>query len=191
MLREWVEKNRSCRSFDSSVVIGRQTLKEWVDLTRFCSSARNAQPLKYFISSDPESNAGIFSCLHWASYLQPGGIFIPENERPSAYIVMCADSAISSSASMDAGIAAQTILLAAVESGFGGCMIGAIEKKVLKERLFISDAYDVLLVIALGKPVEKVVIEPLPESGDIRYYRDENHVHHVPKRSLEEILLNP
>lgn len=189
MLNELVLKNRSYRRFDESFPVEKTTLAELVDLARMCGSAANRQPLKFFLSVGTEMNENIFSCLSWAGYLRewPGPA---PGERPSAYIVILGDRKISDDFWCDHGIVAQTILLGAVERGLGGCMIGAVEKERLRRVLSLPDRYEILLVLALGKPAERVVVESLPPDGDIRYYRDEEDVHHVPKRSLEEIILN-
>ncbi len=91
---------------------------------------------------------------------------------------------------MDEGIAAQSIFLGAREAGLGGCFIGSFKKDELIKGLNIEDRYEIALVIALGYPKEEVVVEELSENGDIKYWRDEEQVHHVPKRSLEEIIIN-
>ncbi|MGB9745395.1 MAG: nitroreductase family protein [Bacteroidales bacterium] len=188
-LRDLVLKNRSYRRFDESYAISREELVSFVDLARHSASARNAQPLKYILSWTSERNALIFPCLAWAAYLKnwkgPA-----EGERPSAYIVMLGDMEISNQYFCDHGIAAQSILLGATEKGYGGCIIGSVNKELLYKNLGIPKRYEILQVIALGKPAEKVVIEPMPSDGDYKYWRDEQNVHHVPKRSLEELILN-
>ena len=63
-----------------------------------------------------------------------------------------------------------------------------MKKKELADILTIPANLEILYVIALGKPSETVVIEDV-KNGDIRYWRDENQVHHVPKRSLKEIIV--
>jgi len=112
-----------------------------------------------------------------------------EGERPAAYIVILGDKGITQNFGCDHGIAAQSILLGAREKGLGGCMIGSITRDRLRELLNISDQYDILLVIALGKPKEKVVLEEAALGGNIKYWRDAQGVHHVPKRRLEDIIL--
>jgi len=87
------------------------------------------------------------------------------------------------------GIAVQSILLGAVEKGLGGCIIANINKKRLAEELNLDEKYEITLVLALGYPKEKIVIETINESGDVRYWRDENETHHVPKRTLDELIL--
>lgn len=187
-LRDLVLRNRSYRRFDEAHPIPRETLLAFVDLARQTASAANRQPLKYLLSADPETNARIFPCLAWAGYLKdwPGPA---PGERPSAYIVVLIDETISKDWWCDDGIAAQTIHLAAVERGLGACMIGAIQKEKLREALEIPAHLRVRLVLALGKPAERVVLEPVGADGDIRYWRDADGVHHVPKRSLDDVVI--
>jgi len=186
--QDLVLRNRSYRRFDESDRVTRQTLLELVDLARQTPSAGNKQPLKYLLSADPETNALIFPTLGWAGYLKdwpgPG-----PGERPTGYIVLLVDETIAKDWWCDDGIAAQTIYLGAVARGLGGCMIGNIQREKLREALAIPEHLKIRLVLALGVPAERVVLEPLPPDGDVRYWRDEKGVHHVPKRSLEEIVL--
>jgi len=189
MLKELVIKNRSYRRFDQSYSVEKSTLLELVDLARNSASGRNLQTLKYFLSADKETNAKIFPTLSWAGYLTnwDGPI---EGERPSAYVVITEDMLIGKNLVHDQGIVAQTILLGGAEKRLGGCMIYTIKRKDLVEILNLPAHLEVVLVIALGKPVETVVIEELPANGSIKYWRDENQVHHVPKRSLKDIVIN-
>jgi nitroreductase len=188
MLRELVVKNRSYRRFHQHTAIEMDILHQLVDMTRYTASARNVQPLKYMLFNTLEKNAIIFPCLNWAGYLKDWH-GPEEGERPSAYIVVLGDRSIAESVDCDHGIAAQTILLGAVEMGFGGCMIGHINRKQLHHTLSIPSQYQILLVIALGKPKENVVIETVATDGDIKYWRDSSQTHHVPKRRLEDIII--
>jgi nitroreductase len=188
MVKDLVYKNRSYRRFYQDVLIAPETLKEWVDLGRMSPCGRNAQPLKYMLSYDPMKNALVFPTLAWAGYLKDWGGPV-EGERPSAYIIMLGDKEISLTFGCDYGIAAQSILLGAVEQGFGGVMISSIQREKLAQAVGISDRYEILLVLALGKPLEEVVVEPVGVFGDIKYWRDANGVHHVPKRSLDEVIV--
>jgi nitroreductase len=188
MFRDLVLKNRSYRRFYQGEPIALDTLRELVDLGRLSASGSNRQPLKYILSADPETNARIFSCLAWAGYLKDWD-GPAEGERPSAYVVILGDTEIVKSAGVDHGIAAQSIMLGAVEKGLGGCMIGSIQRAKLAQALDIDPRYEILLVLALGKPQETVVIDPVGPDGDTKYWRDEQSVHHVPKRALDEIIL--
>ncbi|MGI6226223.1 MAG: nitroreductase family protein [Peptococcales bacterium] len=190
-LKELVAKNRSYRRFYEDVEITRETLEELIELARLSGTGGNRQPLKFFLSCDPETNAKIFPTTLWAGYLKewPGP---EEGERPAAYVIIVEDKSIGMVApKVDFGIAAQSILLGAVEKGYGGCMIGALKKKELLEVLNLpEDKYEVLLVLALGKPKEEVIIDEVGSDGNIKYWRDENKVHHVPKRSLKDLIIN-
>lgn len=188
MFKDLVQKNRSYRRFDESVSISEEQLISLVDLARHCPSARNAQPLRYITISSREECNKLFPHLKWAGYLKDWDGPL-EGERPSAYIVILNDTTISNNPSIDLGICAQTILLGATELGFGGCMFGAIDRPAITELLKIDEKYTIPLVIALGKPVEKVVLTEIGSDGDIKYYRDKNGVHYVPKRKLTETLL--
>ncbi len=188
MIRELVLKNRSYRRFYQDVPVSLETLKELVDLARLSASAANRQPLKYVLSCDPQMNALVFANLAWAGYLKdwPGP---EEGERPAAYIIILGDKTITQSFGCDHGIAAQSILLGATETGLGGCIIGSIQKAELSQAMAVPAEYEILIVIALGKPKETVVLEAVGPGGDIKYWRDEQAIHHVPKRSLREIIV--
>jgi len=188
MLKDLVLRNRSYRRFHQDSPIPREALVELVDLARLSASGANMQPLKYILSSDAHTNALIFPTLAWAGYLKDWG-GPGESERPAAYIVILGDKRIRTSFGCDHGIAAQSILLGAAERGWGGCMIGSVQREKLAGILSIPDHLEILLVLALGKPKETVVLEPLGPDGDIKYWRDEHSVHHVPKRPLSEIIV--
>jgi nitroreductase len=188
MFKDLVFKCRSYRRFYQDVAVDKTTLRELVDLARLSASAVNRQPLKYIISSTKENNALIFSTLHWAGTLKtwPGP---SEGERPAGYIIILGDKEIGASYGLDPGIAAQTILLGAVEKGLGGCMLGAVDKEPLRQLLKIPARYEITLVIALGKPKEKIIIETMQPADSFDYWRDKDEGHHVPKRQLKDIVV--
>ncbi|MEA1959416.1 MAG: nitroreductase family protein [Chloroflexota bacterium] len=183
-----VKISRSRRRFHQDVAVEYETLEQLVDLARLSPSSANLQPLRYILSCDEKRNGWIFSCLSWAGYLK-GWSGPEEGERPSAYIVILGDTHISNAFGCDHGIAAQSIMLGAVERGLGGCIMASVNRERLRRSLAIPDRYEILLVLALGKPEEEVVIESVGLDGDIKYWRDESGVHHVPKRALEDIIL--
>jgi nitroreductase len=187
MIEELIRRNRSYRRFQENRNIDRETLQELVNLARLSPSSANLQPLKYIISNTPEKNSLIFPCLAWAGYLKdwPGP---QEGERPSAYIIILGDTEITKNFGCDHGIAAQSILLGATEKGLNGCIIGSVQRDKLSGILKIPERYEILLVVALGVRKETVVIEEIKD-GDTKYWRDEKGVHHVPKRTLSELIL--
>ena len=188
MIADIIKANRSYRRFQQDRPLTFEALSQFVELARLVPSAQNLQPLKYVLSTTPEKNNLIFACLAWAGYLKewPGPA---EGERPAAYIVILGDKEITENFGCDHGIAAQTILLAAVETGLRGCMIANIQREKLRAVLGIPEKYHILLVVALGYPNEAIVIEEV-KAGKIKYWRDEKNVHHVPKRTASEIILD-
>ncbi|MDH3975353.1 MAG: nitroreductase family protein [Deltaproteobacteria bacterium] len=188
-LQKLIQKNRSCRRFHQSVKIDQVTLVSFINLARLSASAANLQPLKYILSWSTEKNDLIFPNLGWAGYLKDWSGPI-EGERPSAYIMILGDKSVSRSFDIDCGIAAQSILLGATEAGLGGCIIATLQQDNLMTVLGIPDIYDILIVIALGKPKEVIQIDPLGLDGDIKYWRDKKGKHHVPKRSLKDIIID-
>jgi len=188
MLRDLIRKCRSFRRFYGDVPISRETLLDLVDLARLSASGANRQPLKYMLSNDPQKNALIFPLLGWAGYLKdwPGPV---DGERPTAYVIVLHDKEIAPSTGCDHGIASQSILLGAVEKGLGGCIIASVKREELRAALAIPERYDIIHVIALGKPKEQVVIDEVGPDGDIKYWRDAAAVHHVPKRRLDDIIV--
>ena len=189
MLSDLVRQNRSCRRFYQEHRIEADTLRELVDLGRLSASGANLQPLKYIISCRPEQNEIIFASLSWAGYLQdwPGP---PEGEKPAAYIIILADTAISGDPGCDHGIAAQSLLLGARERGLAGCLVGTIKRRQLSDQLGIAAQYKIMLVVALGKPREEAVIDPLVADASVKYWRDDQGVHHVPKRLLDDVIVS-
>jgi len=189
MIKDLVLKNRSYRRFYQDVAIKQESLRELVDLARCSASGSNRQPLKYILSCTPERNAQIFSTLlSWAGALKDwkGPV---EGERPTAYIVILGDKEIRSVPGVDHGIAAQSMLLGATEMGLGGCILGSVNREELSKRFSIPERYQILLVLALGKPKEKVVLEEMGPEDSFDYWRDADDVHHVPKRRLDDIII--
>jgi nitroreductase len=188
MLIDLVLKNRSYRRFDCNAAISAPILFELIELARVSPSSRNQQALKFLPVNDPRFCELLFPCLAWAGYLKDWDGPVQE-ERPTGYIIISGDTNLGTKFDIDLGICAQTILLGANEKNFGGCMIASIRREEVRKLFGIPEHLEILLVIALGKPVERVVIDPL-EDGDIRYWRDAERTHHVPKRFLSDIILD-
>jgi nitroreductase len=186
-LKDLIIKTRSYRRFDESHRIDLKTLESFIDLARLSATGANRQPLKFVLFNSPEDCERVFPSLLWAGYLEdwPG----PEKgERPSGYVIILGDKSITEVFGIDHGIAAQSIMLGANEAGLGGCIIASIKREELIRDLNIPDRYEVLLVLALGRPVEKVVIDEI-KNNNVKYFRDSSKVHHVPKRSLKELII--
>ena len=186
-IKELITATRTCRRFNESYRVDYEALEQLIDLARLSASGANKQPLKYLIINNPEQCEIVFPFLAWAGYLSDWNGPEP-GERPSSYIIMLGDKSISEAFGIDHGIAAQSIMLGATEAGLGGCMIASIKKEGLRAALNIPLKYEILLVLAIGKTVEIVVIDQI-RNGDVRYWRDEVRTHHVPKRNLDEIII--
>jgi len=181
--------NRSYRRFDQMVRIPKELLTEFVGLARISPSPANLQALKFWLVSDEEECEQVFKNVRFGGYFKDWSGPL-EGEKPSAYIIILGDKSIKPLFEIDAGIAAQTMLLGAAEQGFGGCMVKAFKRESLREALGLAENLEIVLVIALGKPAEINVIEDYDEAKGVEYYRDAEDVHHVPKRTLDELIVH-
>ncbi len=189
MLKELVIKNRSCRKFDESFRPDYETLFSLADTARFTPSTVNRQAVRLMIINDEERCETVFDSLSFAGLLKGAGT-PKDGEKPTAYIILLCDLTVAKEMHYDEGIIAQTILLAAVEKGLGGCMLGSINREKLFEELGIDrERYTIDLVIALGKPAQETVIDDISIGESTAYYRDARGVHHVPKIRTEDLLL--
>lgn len=187
MLKDLVHKNRSYRKFKKSVKVSRELLVELINLARFAPSSKNRQPLKYILVTDPKETDFVFEQLKWAWFIPDWDGPAPD-ERPPAYIIMLLDRQLNERADFDAGIAAQTMLLGAVEKGLGGCIIRTVNRYEVSKYFQLPEHLEVILVVALGEPAQLVKLETEDKSGDMAYWMDEEGNHHVPKRKLEDLI---
>ena len=187
MLKEILQQTRSYRRFHEDERLTTDVLTEAIDAARLCPSARNAQPLKYRLVTRRDECARLFPTLRWAAYLKdwPGP---SEGERPAAYLIQLLDMRIVRDPYCDDGIQALAILLSLAERGLGGCIIKAFHAAHIHNDFHLPDYLEVRTVLAVGRPRETVVIEPMPSDGDYHYWRDAEGVHHVPKRTVEELI---
>jgi nitroreductase len=186
-IKELFLKTRTCRRFDETYRIELDTLEYLVDLARLSPSGGNRQPLKFLLFNKPEECERIFPFLAWAGYLKDWAG--PEKgERPSAYIVILGDKSVADNFGVDHGIAAHSIMLGAAHEGLGGCIIASVSREELCNDLKIPDKYEILIILALGKPVEDVIIEEIKDN-DVKYWRDDKGIHHVPKRNLRDLII--
>ena len=183
MLKDIVKKARTYRRFKQEPIT-METLEGLVELARFAPSGANSQPLRYILCNDSITKANLFSCISWAGALTEWD-GPDEGERPVAYIMLVSERP----ATINTGIAAQTIVLGAMNKGIGACMIGSIKRDVAKEVVGLDDKYGIELLIALGYPGEKVVVDDVRVGDKLMYSRDDKDVHHVPKIILEDMII--
>ena len=181
-----VKDTRSIRRFKEAP-ISRETLEQLVDYARYSPSGANGQPLKFGLFNSAEDCARIFPQTKWAGAL-PDWDGPEEGQRPSAYIVIFLDKDVSGAPGVDHGIAAQSMMLGARAMGLGCCMIGAFDKPGLVKELAIPATFSPLLILALGEPGEDIYIEDMKPGDPVKYYRDSEDRHHVPKRTRKELI---
>lgn len=190
MFKDLLKASRSYRSFDEAVKITQKQVLDWVDCTRYAPSSINLQMLKYRVVTDEAECASLLAQTRWAGKLKDIKL-PPTGHAPVAYVVICADENVIATAQRfqkDVGICAQTIMLAACEDGFGGCMIGSFSPSAVAELLSIPQHLVPQLVLALGKPDEQVVLTEEAADGSVTYYREDG-IHYVQKRSLEHLII--
>ena len=193
MFLDLVKQARSHRGFRQDRKVTRQELEHLVECARFTPAARNDQVLKYYLAEKPETVAAIQPLTKWAGALAE--LHLPrKGAEPVAYIVICLDGSLAENPTpyqRDVGIVAQTMLLAAVEMGLNGCMIGSFAAGELREKLGLPEAIKPQLLLALGEGTGRIVMTDVGEDGSTTYYRDAEDTHYVPKRTLEQLILNP
>lgn len=189
-LRRLMISDRTVRRFQEDRKVEKETLEKLVELTRYCPSGRNAQPLRYVLISDSDECAKVYPCLAWAGYYKDWDG--PEaGERPVAYLIQCLDTKYGQNCLCDDGLQLEAITLGMRTLGLGGCIIKAFNSVKLIEALKLDGRYVPRYVLAIGYPAEKVKLEEMPDDddADFKYYRTPDGIHHVPKRSLESLII--
>ena len=187
MIKDLAKKNRSYRRFYNDKKITMNQLTDIIETVRFAPCGGNNQLLRFMPVCNDADNEKLFKSLRWAGYLPEWDGPVKE-EQPTAYIGVLTKAENANATNWDEGIAVQTMLLAAVEQGFGGCILANIDRAAIAEDFGIEEGLSIKLVVALGVPKEEVVIEDISYGTDIKYYRDEKQIHHVPKYELEELI---
>ncbi len=191
MIKDIVKKSRSYRGYNENRQISKEELIELVDIARYCPSSVNGQPFRYYIAYEKEEVNRIQKLTHWARALPQMTLPHP-GKCPTGFIIILQDTNLSESLTRylkDVGIVAQTMLLKATEMGLGGCMIGNFNGSEVRSELHLEENLVPLLIIAFGEPDEEIKIVEINEGDSVKYYRDENDVHYVPKRKLKDIII--
>jgi nitroreductase len=183
-----IHARRTIRKFTQEPLTGEQ-MRRYVDAARVAPSGANLQPLKYVIVRTKEMTDKVFPLVKWAAYLAPD--YNPkETERPTAYVVVCADTAIRKAGyDMDVGASVENLILCALEDGVGACWMGSVDRPQLKDLLKLSEDLVISCVVALGYPDESPA-ETTVDSDNIRYYLDETGTLRVPKRTLDDVIID-
>lgn len=185
---EAITKRRTIRKYKQTK-IQPEILKKIINSARLCASAANMQPLKYIIVSSDNMCKEIFPCLKWAAYFKDGSGKPKEGEEPTAYVIILGDKNIKTSFDTDAGAAITNMMLTAYEEGLGSCWFASVDRQKVKEILTIDENLDILYVLSLGYPMEESR-ECEMKDNDIKYFRNDDGSISVPKRSMDEVLID-
>ena len=174
-------KRRTIRSFlQKNIAIS--DIIEMVNAARLAPSSANLQPLEYIIIT--KNLEGIFKSTNWAGYLKDGA---PKNgERPVAYILIITNMKINKESKYDVGLAAENIVLTALEKGIGSCIIGSLNREEIMGTLGIKENYNIELAVALGYPKQKSIVSEFKDS--VKYWLDKDDRLHVPKRKIKSVI---
>ncbi len=187
IVRDLLIADRSVRRFKADIPVSTETLVQLIDLTRYCASGRNIQPLRYRLVNSGEEKDEIFPLLKWAGYYTDWDGPEPD-QRPAAYIVQCTDTELTGDCMCDDGLNLQAITLGATALGLNACIIKAFNSPALSAALGIPKRYRPEYVVALGVADEKTAITRM-EDNRYKYFRDETDTQCVPKRSIDELII--
>ena len=183
-LESLLKRNRSYRGYDASRVVTEADLLKLLEVVPWVGSGMNAQPLRFKLVTGDDA-----ALVHPLVKL---GAALPEEhlphtgEEPSAYIVVCSTAPENRVVDIDLGIAAQSILLRAVEMGLGGIFILNFKPSELAAALKLPS--QPLAVLGIGKPIESIFMVPASPGDSLDYYRKDG-AHFVPKLQVKDLLL--
>ncbi len=181
-----LRKNRSHRAFDTSYTVAKRQLEAIVSVNDKLPSGRNAQTLRFRLLDAPGGGEDFCRFLHLGGYLPE--LHLPEpGTEPKAFIIVCSTEAESPIVNIDLGISLQSMALKAVEIGLNALIVKAFNRQEIREALGLP--LDPLAVLAIGKGTERIVLDEVHTGSDLRYYRDADGTHHVPKIAVPDLLI--
>ncbi|MCH5210597.1 MAG: nitroreductase family protein [Oscillospiraceae bacterium] len=182
-----IMNRRTIRKFEQKAV-KREDLTKLVDCARVAAYGANVQPLKFAFIDNKETLSNIYPFTKWAGALTDGAP--KENERPAAYIAVLGDKNIKKNGGfeVEAGAAVTTMMLEAVEMGLATCWLGAIMRDEIKRTLSLDETLDVVYLLAVGYPMQKSRMVDM-KNGEVKYFESEDGTINVPKRPLDEVLI--
>ena len=181
-----LRNNRSHRAFDTSYTVAMRQLETIVAVNPKLPSGRNAQTLRFKLLDAQSGGEDFCRYLHLGGYLPELHLPAPGTE-PKAFIIICSTEPESPIVDIDLGISLQSMALKAVEIGLNALIVKAFNKKEIKEALGLPS--DPLAVLAIGKGTETITLDEVPAGSDLRYYRDADGIHHVPKITVSDLLI--
>ena len=180
-----LRQNRSYRGYDKSCVVTQAQLRRIVEVCTRIPSGRNQQALRFKLITKDTGADRMQGLYKLGGALPELHLPFPGTE-PEAFIVICSVKEPDRWVNMDIGIAAQSMLLKAVEMGLGGICIGAFNKQAVTDTFALP--CEPVLVLAIGKPAEQIELVPVHAEEPLKYYR-ENGIHYVPKIVANDLIL--
>ena len=177
-------KNRSHRGYDARFLVRADQLRRIIGVNTKIPSARNQQVLRFRPVLADEAPR-VLAHIRLGGALPELHLPLPGTE-PNAFIIICSTVEENRYVDIDLGISVQSMLLQAAEIGLNGICIGAFDKERIK-REFGLEA-EPLLILAIGKGIEKIELTEIGACDDHTYYR-ENGTHYVPKVRVEDLLI--
>lgn len=177
-------KNRSHRGYDPNFTVREDQLRRIIEVNTKIPSARNQQVLRFRPVLADEAPK-VLPHIRLGGALPELHLPLPGTE-PNAFIIVCSTVAENRYVDIDLGISAQSMLLQAVEIGLNGICIGAFDKERIREEFGLEA--EPLLILAIGRGIEKIELVPIGAGDDHNYYRREG-THCVPKVRAEDLTI--
>lgn len=177
-------KNRSHRGYDANFIVREDQLRRIIAVNAKIPSARNQQVLRFRPVLSGEAQK-ILAHIRLGGALPHLHLPLPGTE-PNAFIIVCSTVAEDRYVDIDLGISAQSMLLQAAEIGLNGICIGAFDKERIRQEFGLE--WEPLLILAIGRGIEKIELVPIDADGERAYYR-ENDTHYVPKVRPEDLTI--
>ena len=178
-------KNRSHRGYDANFIVREDQLRRIIAVNAKIPSARNQQVLRFRPVLSSGEAQKVLAHIRLGGALPHLHLPLPGTE-PNAFIIVCSTAAEDRYVDIDLGISAQSMLLQAAEIGLNGICIGAFDKERIRQEFGLE--WEPLLILAIGRGIEKIELVPIGADGDRAYYR-EGGTHYVPKVRPEDLTI--
>lgn len=146
---EAIRSRRSIRKYKKGAVIPKEDIKQILEAAMMAPSACNSRPWEFVVVENQEKLQEIHAVHPYTSMLNTASLAIVICGRPDLQKGICEGFF-----PQDCGAAAQNILLAAAELGYGTCWCGVYpsESRVEDIRKILDVTSVPFAVIALGVP---------------------------------------
>ncbi|MBR1784687.1 MAG: nitroreductase family protein [Bacteroidales bacterium] len=183
---ELLTRTRSTRGYNPAYVVSRAELERIVAVCSRVPSGCNQQALRFKLTTKDDGAAQVLNLVRMGAALPDLHLPLPGTE-PQAFIVCCTAAKETRLIDIDLGIALQSMALKATEMGLSTLMIGAFDHEKLRNELHLE--FEPLMVLAVGKGIERIQLVPISADEPHAYYRKDG-VHYVPKVRPQELIIN-